>query len=91
MILLEIYILFIIMPEGGYRPGAFEEMLIFSEIILLIGVLMMILDYILSRKRQKQQQQRTTFMKSISSLKLIELLIALFGVFGMFIAFCYTL
>ena len=78
-------------PEGGYRPGATEELLFLFGILLLIGVLLMILDYVLLRKRQQPQQQTTTFMKSISSLKLTGLLITIFGAFGMFIAFCYAL
>ena len=91
MILLEIYILFIMMLEGGYRPGAFEEMLIFSEIILLIGVLMMILDYVLSRKKKHNNNKKTSVRKSISTLKLTGLLVAIFGALGVFISICYSL
>ena len=78
-------------PEGGYKPGATGEMMIFFGLFILVGVIMMILDYLLSRKRQQPQQQEISSKKSISPLKLIGLLIAGFGALGIFITFLFTL
>jgi len=76
-------------PEGGYRPGATLELMIFFGIILTVGIIMMILDYVFRLK--KRQNQETPEKKSISAIKLSGLLIAIFGAFGIFLTFLCTL
>ncbi len=77
------------MPEGGYRPGATLELMILFGLFLLVGIIMMILDYVLGLKRR--QNQDIPMKKSISTLKLSGLLIAIVGAFGIFIAYLFTL
>jgi len=76
-------------PEGGYRPGASLELMVFFGLFLVVGIIMMILDYVLQLKRN--QNQETPVKKSISTLKISGLLTAIIGAFGIFIAFLYTL
>ncbi|MHA1717946.1 MAG: hypothetical protein ACTSWX_03105 [Promethearchaeota archaeon] len=74
-------------PEDGYNYGNLVIIMLFFAGFTLFGVLLMVLDFIIIRK--KQNQKEIQMKQSISTLKLTGIVFAICGLLGLFISFCY--